>query len=155
MASWEKDGMKQFLTQLISQLMLDHVLVLTDAGIRVDSNLIKSFEYKVKPSGVQVSANFYYDYVDRGRKALVKKVPIKPLIRWMKRYGIRPKTGSKAKDYLKAAFAIQNAIYKNGIVGKKYHSKLLEKYGNTVSDELADYLVKKIMVDVVDALTLK
>jgi hypothetical protein len=57
----------------------------------------------------------YGRYVDSGRRAGIKRVPIDALIGWIRVKGI-PLNGRKERDL---AYAIQLKIWKNGIPSNK------------------------------------
>lgn len=103
--------------------------------IDYDSKLLKSFAFKVsfrerdlktgqfKPLTLELSAADYADFVDRGRKAFTKKVPITALISFIKKRNLQQKFRSskgRFKSINQIAFMIQNSIYKIGISGRNF-----------------------------------
>lgn len=141
-----------FLKQLIPELRKSGAITMSRNGIHVNSDLINSFEFNIVHGRLQIEANDYYEYVDKGRRARVGKVPITPLIRWMRQYRVRPQGG---QTYTQLAFAIQQSIYKSGIKGKNYLNKLYETYGDLTQSELGDYLEESLLEDIVNSLTNK
>ena len=82
---------------------------------RATGNLIGSLDYKLDPASgglsLEITAEGYAQFVNRGRKAGGKKVPIVVLVEWIKQKGIE----TNNKKVLGMAFAIQKTIEKQGI----------------------------------------
>jgi len=112
-----------------------------------DSNLVKSVsvEFDEQKDIFNIIANDYFYYVSEGRKPKARKVPIADLIDWIKRKNI-PTRGNTINQ---TAFAIQQAIYKNGIKGKKYVDTTIDITTDMVNDYTIDQLVKMIVDDIV------
>lgn len=143
-------SVKEMLTVLIPELRKAGAIVMNRRGISVDSDLINSFEFDVvQNKKLVIKANDYYNYVDKGRRPGTDKVPIRPLIRWMRKYRVRP---SANQTYTQLAYAIQQSIYKSGIKGKNYLDRLYDVYGSVTEEELGDYLEKSLLDDVVNSL---
>tara|TARA_R100000951_G_scaffold105973_2_gene100118 strand:+ start:287 stop:790 length:504 start_codon:yes stop_codon:yes gene_type:complete len=74
-----------------------------------------SLEYKVKDAGsgthIDIFAEDYGIFVDQGRKAGTKKVPVLVLLDWVIRKGI----AENDKQALSVAYAIQTKIFREGI----------------------------------------
>lgn len=140
---------KTFMKELIPELKKAGAITMTRKGIDVDSDLIKSFEFDIIHGRLQIKANEYFKYVDKGRRAGTDKVPITPLIRWMRKYRVRPKSG---QTYTQLAYAIQQSIYKSGIRGKHYLDKLYDVYGDVTEEQLSDYLEESLLDDIVNSL---
>lgn len=83
-------------------------------GHSATGNLVNSMEGKtmVLPNSVaiEILMDDYSQYVNDGRKAGGKKVPIAVLIDWVERRGI----ANGDKEVKNAAFAIQQKIFKEG-----------------------------------------
>lgn len=105
-------------------------------GHDVTGSLINSIEEKIIESTVftrlDVEYNFYGRFVDTGRKAGVKRVPIEALEEWIRLKGFE----SDAKKIRGIAFAIQKTIFEKGISQpqswngentKGWQTKVLEK----------------------------
>jgi hypothetical protein len=87
-------------------------------------DLYNSISYSVETdkngdSTIVISYLDYFNYVNRGRRKLAKRVPLDALLAWMKMRGItrfRDEKGRFKKGKMKSlAFAIQTNIYKFGI----------------------------------------
>lgn len=140
---------KTFMQELIPELRKAGAITMSRKGIDVDSDLINSFEFDIVHGRLQIKANDYFKYVDKGRRAGADKVPITPLIRWMRKYRVRPNSG---QTYTQLAYAIQQSIYKSGIRGKNYLDKLYETYGDITEEQLSEYLEESLLNDIVNSL---
>ena len=83
-------------------------------GHKATGNLVNSFEGRVieLPNAMvlEILMDDYGTYVNNGRKAGGKKVPIDVLVKWIERRGI----ASGDKEVKNAAFAIQQKIWQEG-----------------------------------------
>jgi hypothetical protein len=88
-----------------------------------------------KPSELVITYQDYFKYVNLGRKANKKKVPIPSLLQWIKIRGIKgkDKKGRQIKD-LSLAFAIQTNIFRYGIRPANIYDKALDDFGNVLDD---------------------
>lgn len=87
--------------------------------------------------------NDYLEYIESGRKPKARKVPIRPLIDWMKKNFI--------SDNVKVAYAIRESIYQLGIparpllqpfgnmLDKRFEEKLYDYIFNTITEKLDKY----------------
>lgn len=87
--------------------------------------------------------NDYLQYIEEGRKPKARKVPIRPLIDWMKRNLI--------SDDVRVAFAIRESIYQLGIparpllepfgemLDKRFEEKIYDEIFNTIITNLDKY----------------
>lgn len=130
--------------------------------LRTNSALAKSLKVEVRQgrnasgqfSGYTASSELrlyaldYAEYLDRGRKPFTKKVPISALLLFIKQRGIgqqRKKSGRFGTRTISAnslAFAIQNAIFKNGIRGRHFL-----KAGLDLGQHLVDIYLDEKMLD--------
>ena len=114
----------------------------TLADLNLDNTgLQKSIESEVS-GGDTVTAYMieYGRYVISGRRKFVKKVPIAALLKWISEKGLKPRVAGMTTNSL--AFAIQNAIYKNGIKGRDFITPSLD------DDFLA--LAEKLLLDALE-----
>jgi len=132
---------------LMQNLKKITVMTLTSSGVKQQSNLAKSIEYVTNKDGVQMLAASYYPYVSGGRRANIRRVPIKDLIVWIKQYGIRPRNGQTINQL---AFAIQTSIYKRGIKAKNFEDKVETGVADYTAVALADELAVLVADDLVD-----
>ena len=94
-------------------------------------NLYNSLTATVMPNGddfeLVITYADYFKYVNQGRRANVKKVPLTALLQWIAIRGIRGRD-KKGRDMsnLSMAFAIQKNIFKYGIRPANIYDKGLD-----------------------------
>jgi hypothetical protein len=130
---------------LLKELELATEMILREYKL-AGTDLYRSIEYKFKDNKFVMLANDYFEYVAFGRKPRARKVPVEDLIKWMKRKGINPKRG----DYNATAFAIQQAIYKNGIKARPYINPIIQTDVDIISEDLAYELSEEIALVIVE-----
>ena len=128
---------------LLGELQQITIQAMAEAGVKKSSDLAKSVKYVLTKDGIKMEVLNYYPWVSDGhrvvRRAMVSKVPIDALIRWIKKRGLVP-TGGKTINQL--AFAIQTAIYKRGLSGKTKTKG--RGYADPVAEDVADYTAEKL-----------
>ena len=105
------------------------------------SHLIRSLDFDItfqernvqtgqfQSIGLILFAEDYAEYLDRGRKAFARKVPISALIRFIKKRNLQAKIRGRGGRFLSVnsiAFMIQNSIYRHGINGRNFIQPALE-----------------------------
>ena len=115
------------------------------------TDLIKSVDWQYKNDMFVLIANDYFEYVSTGRRPRARKVPVEDLIKWMKKKGIAPRAG---QSYNQVAFAIADAIYKNGIKAKNYINPVIDVTTTLASEELAEQLSEDIATEIAKDLTI-
>lgn len=138
--------LKSMLEELIPELNKLTIQYMTQKGIKSSSNLVKSVDYELTQKGIGLVANNYWYYASQGRRAFTTKVPITALIDYIKRYGIRPRAGQTINQL---AFAIQTAIYKQGINPKNYVNKVIDGTADVTEQTVADELIEDLADEVV------
>lgn len=123
------------------EALLDHM---ARQGLR-GSELQKSVQVKVTDAGLEVFMNEYWRFVEGGRRAFARKVPIQILIGWMRKVGISARPGQSLQSI---AFAIQTSIYQKGINPRPFVKPAIAELDSIV-EALADDLVSGIWQDVV------
>lgn len=115
MDSWSIDKLEQTLLGIYEYLRVAMVDELQRQGHAVTSDLINSIDKTILKGTnfirEDVSFVFYGKFVDTGRKAGVRKVPISVLEEWIIKKGFE----SDAKKVKGMAFAIQKTIFDKGI----------------------------------------
>lgn len=96
------------------------------------SELVKSIEAKWGEESVEVWAYEYAIFIDSGRRAGAKRVPLWALVDWIKRYNI----GDGSISVNSLAFLIQRAIFVNGIKPRPYLDKFTADAVALVAEEL-------------------
>ena len=133
---------REFLRRIARVLKALNVRIANEADIPMKSNLTRSFQVKVRPDfrRMQFLANDYLEYVDKGRRAGTRKVPINALLDWITRYNVV----APGKTPVQLAFAIQQNIYKNGIEPKPVLGRMQQEMVDTIADGMARELEKSI-----------
>lgn len=128
-------------------------LMASDYAVNVKSNTTLEFsrldtQAKIEKNDwvFDLFYNDYLQYVEEGRKPKARKVPVRPLIDWMKRNLI--------SDDVRVAYAIRESIYKLGIparpllepfenmLDKRFEEKIFDEIFNTIITELDKYFNK-------------
>ena len=122
-------------------------LMASDYAINVKSNTTLEFSNLDTQAKIEkddwtfnLFYNDYLQYIEEGRKPRARKVPIRPLIDWMKRNLI--------SDDVRVAYAIRESIYKLGIparpllepfgamLDERFEAKIYDEIFNTIIIEL-------------------
>ena len=114
------------------------------------TDLIKSIDWQYKNDMFVLIANDYFEWVSTGRRPRARKVPVEDIIKWMKKKGIAPRAG---QTYNQVAFAIVDAIYKNGIKAKNYINPVIDVTSELTSEEIATELSEQIATEIANELT--
>lgn len=125
---------------------------------RATGNLIASLDYAIEHRGdlfsIIVTSLPYGGFVNTGRRAGAKKVPIQVLVEWIKQKGI----ATNNKKVLGIAFAIQNKIHKEGSPTKNRVRKFgkgvdfiddtLERINGEIEKRIADIVFAPIEISI-------
>lgn len=125
-------------------------LMVSDYSVNVKSNTTLEFSNLDTQAKIEkddwtfnLFYNDYLQYIEEGRKPRARKVPIRPLIDWMKRNLI--------SDDVRVAYAIRESIYKLGIparpllepfgemLDERFEQKIYDEIFNTIIIELDKY----------------
>lgn len=128
-----------------------------------DSQLVRSFDYDVtfqerdvktgqfQSLGLILFAEDYAEFLDRGRRALTRKVPISALIKFIKKRNLQKSIRGRGGRFLSVnqlAFMIQNSIYKHGINARNFIRPAVEAGEEVlqinIDRDLLDILVEPI-----------
>jgi len=134
--------------ELLNELQLATQKVLAQYKL-AGSDLSKSVEFVYRNDVFVLLANDYFMEVAFGRKRGARLVPIENLIKWMKRKGISPK-GS----YNSSAYAIQQAIFRNGIKARNFTNPVMDVTTEIISEDLATDLSEQIATEIATDLTI-
>lgn len=123
--------------------------ILIKRGVEKKSHLIDSIKVKYNNGDnmFEIIANDYFGYVSKGRKRHARKVPVQNLIKWIRQYNI-----SSTKSVNQTAFAIQTAIYKHGIKGKKFINPVVDYSADYIAENGADEIAKKAAKEIADSI---
>lgn len=102
-------------------------------GIKKFSKLYKSVQVKETSSGFNILINEYYENVEKGRKKYAKRVPIKAIEDWVKRYLVLlpPKT-------------VVERIYRNGIKPRPFSKKAMEDIDRELDAILSNWIYAEL-----------
>ena len=127
---------------------------------RATGDLISSLDYRLnlRSSGftLEILMNDYGLFVNTGRKAGKKKVPIQALLEWIKQKGIE----TNNKKALGIAFAIQKTIQKEGSPTRNSRAKgkrtefiddTLDRLDNVITSMVGDLYEKQIGIQIDNA----
>lgn len=103
-----------------------------------NSDLAKTLDYQVDNDSVTLLMAEYGIYVDKGRKAGGRKVPIKNLVQWIKEKNI----GSG--NTIQLAYRIQTAIWKTGIKGRPFITQATNSAELIIDKEVEKWLEEEI-----------
>ena len=145
-----KDKILEILIDLLPELNKITVDFMIRSGVPSNSNLVKNTSFVITENGLNLMSNYYFQYLDSGRKRYVRKVPIKALIDWIKRYHIIPRRGMTITSL---AFAIQTSIYKHGIKPRGYFDRIMFITTKLVEKEIADETIEIIADQVMNVMT--
>ena len=123
-------------------------LMASDYAVNVKSNTTLEFsnldtQAKIEHNNDWTYTLFYNDYlqyIEEGRKPKVTRVPIRPLVDWMKRNLI--------SDDISVAYAIRESIYKLGIPARP----LLEPFGNMLDERFEEKIYDEIFNTIITEL---
>lgn len=106
-----------------------------------NSNLLKSIETEISDTGFDILANFYWQFIEGGRKAGTMP-PFTSLVLWAQRYGIKPRAGQSNNQML---FAIATKIKREGIKARPFLDNAFNDavtFINPFSDKALDELLR-------------
>jgi len=116
------------------------------------SGIVQATKVEFTVDGVYIDVPEHAQYLNNGRKAGTKKVPISALITWLKRYRVisrDKKTGKYQKSsdgsINSAAFAIQQSIYKNGIKARPFLEATLDFAEELISEMIDEIMIPEII----------
>lgn len=135
---------RDFIRGILKALKAQTINIGKYQALRPDSKLINSFDVRVRPDfqAIQFLAFDYLQWVELGRRAGVRKVPIRALIDWIVRYNI----SSPNMTTNQLAYAIQTNIYKYGIEPRP----MLDMMAETMTEILVDRAGKELEKSIAD-----
>jgi hypothetical protein len=148
------ETIKSQLLDLATLIKMNLIREVERQGHRASGKLMDSIDVAIQSTvgGMSLIGRYVYygRWVDTGRNAGVKRVPVDALIQWIRIKNIDLR-GRKERD---VAFAIQAAIYKNGIptnrdMGKRrFMSSTLEKMEQVIFNKIYDAVFKGVELDI-------
>ena len=159
------DVAKEFATDLLNIILVQLEKPYTSAsgkrfkGLDKNSTLYKSVQVSYDASALfKISSLDYIQFLDSGRRAGAKKIPVQIILKWIKKKNIRPRNAKgqfKSMTLNQLAYVIQRSIFRIGIrprnIFKNANEQIDELYKNNVESgiqEIIDQLFKYINEDV-------
>jgi hypothetical protein len=136
-----RDDIKQIVVELLPELNRITTDYMVRSGLQQNSDLVQSSKFMETENGMALEANYYFQFVDEGRRPFVKKVPIRALLEFIKDRGLIPRGGQSINSL---AFAIQTSIYRQGIQPKNFFDKVIDATSDVTEEVLADELSQDI-----------
>jgi hypothetical protein len=142
------------LAKLIKEFMIAEAEKGGKHKFRADgkAGIVQSTKVEFTVDGVEIELAEHAQYINNGRKAGAKKVPIGALIKWLKRYRVvsrDKKTGKYQKSsegsINAAAYAIQQSIFKNGIKARPFIEKTLDFAEDLISEVIDEIMIPEII----------
>ena len=136
---------------LLGQIIVEEIqtYLVTKNKLLKNNGLVQSIDYEVRQNQLEILAADYYEYYVKGRRPFARKVPIFALIKWIQRYRFKAGRGRDARGRFitdnQYAFAIQTAIYKNGIKKKEDAVAIVLKRNEGTINEIIDSEFEKII----------
>ena len=152
----EKDllQVKNDLLVICGKIKEQLIAELTRQGHKASGALLDSIDVALEQTVYSITIfgrfAYYGPYVDYGRNASIKRVPIDALIEWIR----IKKMDLKGKSEQQVAFAIQMSIFKKGIptdrnIGKKrFMSGTLEKMEEYILTGITDAFGKYVEAEI-------
>lgn len=109
------------------------------AKLNINSELVKSVEVFTDNNTIDIRMNNYAIYLDRGRKALMKKIPFSVIYRWV----LKNKIKFNDKTYIQTAYMIRNSIFKKGIRPRNFLKVIQEDVERLVSFNINDRVISQ------------
>ena len=106
-----------------------------------NSELVKSVEERFTENSIEIWAYEYAIFIDSGRKAGARRVPLWALVDWIKRYNLSD--GRISVNSL--AFLIQRSIFENGIKPRPYLDKYTTDAVELITVELVNEFTIKLL----------
>jgi hypothetical protein len=146
------------LAKVIKEFMITEANKNRQHKLRADgkSGFVQSSKVEFNTDGIKIDLPQYAQWMDSGRRARAKRVPISALISWLKRYRVisrDKKTGKYQKSSQgsvnSAAWAIQQAIFKNGIKARPFIESTLA-YAESLLEEVIQEIMIPEIISIVD-----
>lgn len=157
------DIIKQFATDLLNVILIQLEKPYTSEsgkrfkGLDNKSNLYNSVQvaYTSFPE-IKVESLDYLKYLDRGRRAGGKKIPVQIILKWIKRKRIRPRNAKgqfKSMTLNQLAYVIQRSIFRIGIrprnILNNAFKQIDELYNNDVVSGIQE-IIDQLFININD-----
>lgn len=135
------------INELCQELLDRYKKAVIDSDHSASGDLVRTATYKTRFAGslfiVSFQLEYYWKYLENGRKPGLKQPPLEPIEKWIEVRHIKPKLktpNQKPPTTKQLAFVIARGIGKNGIPA----TKLLQKTINS-SDDLIDQIKAELI----------
>jgi hypothetical protein len=154
---------KQFATDLLNVILIQLEKPYTSEsgkrfkGLNNKSNLYNSLQvsYDTTPT-FKIESLDYLKFLDTGRRAGGKKIPIQIILKWIKRKKIRPRNAKgqfKSMTLNQLAYVIQRSIFRIGIrprnILKNTFKEIDELYKNNVESGIQE-IIDQLFININD-----
>jgi hypothetical protein len=140
------DIIKNFATDLLNVILFQLEQPYTSAsgkrfkGLNNSSALYNSMivSYDSTPT-IKIESLDYLKYLDGGRRAGARKIPVQVILKWIKRKKIRPRNAKgqfKSMTLNQLAFVIQRSIYNIGIRPRNILKKSFQEIDKLYKDNV-------------------
>jgi len=140
------DIIKNFATDLLNVILFQLEQPYTSAsgkrfkGLNNSSALYNSMivSYDSTPT-IKIESLDYLKYLDGGRRAGARKIPVQVILKWIKRKKIRPRNAKgqfKSMTLNQLAFVIQRSIYNIGIRPRNIIKRSFEQIDKLYKDNV-------------------
>lgn len=134
------DKQLQNLLEAIGETLVEYIIAegiatgpTTQGYVGLEKSIqVKSVSYDITNNKVQINIPEYTKYIESGRKRRAKKVPISIILKQLKRKNVTPSNS--------IAFAIQNSIYKKGIIARPFIDRAVKEAQNAITVDIQDYM---------------
>lgn len=134
------DKQLQNLLEAIGETLVEYIIAegiatgpTTQGYVGLEKSIqVKSVSYDITNNKVQINIPEYTKYIESGRKRRAKKVPISIILKQLKRKNVTPSNS--------LAFAIQNSIYKKGIIARPFIDRAVKEAQNAITVDIQDYM---------------
>ena len=134
---------------ILEDLEYDTKVIMETQGL-VGTDVYKSINWTFDGSRFTMFANDYYQYIDSGRKAGGKRVPVESILTWIRKKNIRPRNEMTINSL---AYIIQRSINRKGIFPRPMTQRIVGVSLETISERILDDLVVKVADEITMLLT--
>jgi hypothetical protein len=154
---------KNFATDLLNVILIQLQKPYTSQsgkrfkGLDKNSTLYNSVQvsYDATPT-IKIESLDYLKFLDSGRRAGARKIPVQIILKWIKKKGIRPRDSRgrfKSMTLNQLAFVIQRSIYRIGIrprnIYKNAFAQIDELYKNDVESGIQE-IIDQLFININD-----
>lgn len=142
------------LAELVRKFMIATAQTGRQHALKTTGGFVESIEVTTGYDGFNIKVGETAVYMDAGRKPGLTRVPISALLAWIKRYNVGGrdrKTGrftKRTQSITSLAYAIQTAIFKNGIKPRPFLKASLEFAEQLMAEYVEATLIPDILTSI-------